>query len=51
MKWHVDAIDAILVVGLITLGAGLGGYDWRLAMVVIGALLVVLALVSALRAR
>lgn len=33
--------------GLVMLGAGLGGYDWRLALVVLGALLLVLGLVGA----
>lgn len=46
-----DRIDGLIVLGLTMLGAGLGAYDWRVALVVCGALLLVLGLAAAWRAR
>lgn len=46
---RVDARDVLMAVGLALLGIGAGLYDWRLGMVVVGAALVLLALVGAMR--
>jgi hypothetical protein len=40
----------MVILGLAMLGGGLGGYDWRLALVVCGALLLVFGLVAGWRA-
>ncbi len=40
----LDLSDWMVIVGLVMLGAGLGAYDWRLALVVCGALLLVIGL-------
>lgn len=39
---RVDGVDVMVVVGLALLGAGLAGWDWRLALVVLGSILLVL---------
>lgn len=41
-RW--DVTDAMVMLGLAMVGAGLGGYDWRLALVVCGAVLLVIGL-------
>jgi type IV secretory pathway VirB2 component (pilin) len=46
---QLDGGDVMVVLGLAMLGAGLGAYDWRLALVVCGGILLALGLVSALR--
>lgn len=46
----IDAIDWMMVLGLAMLGAGLGAYDWRLALVVCGALLLTFGAVAGWRA-
>ena len=45
----VDLIDGMIMLGLVLLGVGLGAYDWRLALVVCGALLFVLGVVTGWR--
>lgn len=40
----VDLVDVMIVLGLVMIGAGLGAWDWRVALVVCGALLLVLGL-------
>ena len=49
MERRMDASDGLVVLGVVMLGAGLGGYDWRLALVVLGVVVLVLGLVGALR--
>jgi hypothetical protein len=39
-----DLVDGMLVLGLLMIGAGLGGFDWRLALMVCGFLLLALGL-------
>lgn len=41
--------DALVVVGMVMLATGLSAYDWRLALVVCGALLLSMGLVAAMR--
>ena len=41
---RLDLADWMVILGLAMLAAGLGGYDWRLALVVCGAVLVVFGL-------
>ena len=41
---HIDLVDVMIVLGMVMIGAGLGAYDWRLALVVCGALLVMIGL-------
>lgn len=41
----------MVVVGLAALGAGLGGYDWRWALIVIGAILLGFGIFAELRGR
>jgi hypothetical protein len=38
----IDLVDALIMIGLVMIGAGLGAYDWRLALVVCGFLLLAL---------
>lgn len=45
-----DLMDGMIMVGLVMLGVGLGAYDWRLALVVCGALLFVLGVAMGWRA-
>ncbi len=47
----LDLADWMVIVGLALLGAGLGGYDWRLALVVLGGLVLVFGLVVGWRRR
>ena len=47
---RVDVRDVMVVVGFVLLAGGLGGYDWRLAAVVCGALLLGCGLWMAARA-
>lgn len=44
-----DLVDGLIMVGLVMLGVGLGAYDWRLALVVIGVLLLLLGLLAGWR--
>lgn len=46
----IDLVDVMIVAGLVMIGAGLGAYDWRLALVVCGAVLLFLGLVAGWRA-
>lgn len=39
-----DLSDVVFLVGLVLLAIGLAAYDWRLALVVCGALLLILGL-------
>lgn len=41
--------DVLIVVGLLLLGVGLAAYDWRLAAVVLGAIVLLCGLVGAWR--
>ena len=50
MRTGVDLSDVMLVLGVILLGAGLAAYDWRLALVVLGVLLLIGGFVTAWRA-
>jgi hypothetical protein len=45
----VDKVDLILLIGLFLLGAGLWLYDPRIAMIVVGTIVSLLAIWSALR--
>lgn len=47
---RVDVRDVMVVVGFVLLAGGLGGYDWRLALVVCGVVLLVMGLWMAARA-
>lgn len=47
---RVDLRDGLAAAGLALLAAGLAGYDWRLAMVVCGAVLLAVGLWSAAQA-
>ena len=40
-RYAVSLVDVLLVLGLGLLAAGLGGFDWRLALIACGALLLV----------
>ncbi len=40
-RYVVSLVDVLLVLGLALLAGGLGGYDWRLALIACGALLLV----------
>jgi hypothetical protein len=51
VRTGVDLSDVMLVLGVILLGAGLAGYDWRLALVVLGALLLAGGLWTVLHER
>lgn len=46
---RIDAADALIVWGVILLGAGLAAYDWRLALVVIGVISLALGIAGAVR--
>ena len=41
---RLDLSDWMVMVGLAMLAGGLGGYDWRLALVVCGAVVLVIGL-------
>jgi len=41
---RLDLADWMVILGLALLAGGLGAYDWRLALVVCGALLVMIGL-------
>lgn len=45
----IDEGDVAGVVGLVLVGVGLAAYDWRLALVVVGLILLGLAVVGAWR--
>lgn len=51
MMRRIDLSDVMVIVGLALLAGGLGAYDWRLACVVCGLVLLALGLMGALRAR
>ena len=44
-----DGTDTLIVVGLMLLAAGLAAYDWRIAAVVTGVILMMIGLVVAVR--
>lgn len=46
---RVDVSDVLVVFGLALLAGGLGAYDWRLALVVCGLILLAVGLVGAVR--
>lgn len=41
---RLDLADWMVILGLALLAGGLGGYDWRLALVVCGAVVLVIGL-------
>lgn len=47
---RIDLVDVMTVLGLLMIGAGLGAVDWRLALVVCGALLLVFGVWAGWRA-
>ena len=49
-KSRIDVRDVMVVVGFVMLAGGLGGYDWRLAAVVCGTVLLAMGLWMAARA-
>lgn len=44
---RLDARDFLVIIGMVMLMTGIWFYDWRLALVVIGALLILLGLIGA----
>lgn len=46
---RIDMSDVLVVLGLALLAGGLGAYDWRLALMVCGLVLLVLGLAGAAR--
>lgn len=48
---RIDLADVLVAVGWVMLAAGLAGYDWRLALVVCGVVLLAVGLWSAGRGR
>lgn len=46
---RVDLADLVVIIGLAMMAAGLAAFDWRLAAVVIGLMLLVIGLVGAAR--
>lgn len=46
---RVDLSDALIVVGLAMLGGGLAAYDWRVALIVCGVILLAIGLFVVLR--
>lgn len=46
---HFDASDGWVALGLTAISAGLGAYDWRIAAVVVGLLVLAIGLVASLR--
>lgn len=46
---RVDLADLVVVVGLALLAGGLAAFDWRVAMVSVGLVLLVLGLAGAVR--
>lgn len=46
---RIDVSDVLVIVGLAMLAGGLGAYDWRLALVVCGVILLVFGLIGVLR--
>ena len=48
---RIDLSSALVVIGLAALGAGIASYDWRLALIVLGALLFVIGGYAELRGR
>lgn len=49
-RWALDPVDVLSFLGLALLAGGLLGYDWRLAAVVCGFLILAAAVVGAWRA-
>lgn len=45
----ISATDALIAVGLVMLATGIGFYDWRISLVVIGGLLTALGFVGSIR--
>ena len=46
---HVDFSDLVVIIGLALLAGGLAAFDWRVAAVVVGLVMLVLGLVGAVR--
>lgn len=44
-----DLADAVVVIGLAMMGAGLGAFDWRVALVVLGLILALTGIMGTLR--
>ena len=49
MNWNSLAPDVLALLGLGLLATGLAAYDWRLAAIVVGVLLLVMGVWSAVR--
>lgn len=49
-RWSLDIGDAAALLGLVLLAIGLASYDWRLALIVVGILLLSAAVIGAWRA-
>lgn len=48
---HIDLTDVMVVAGLAMVAGGLGAYDWRLALIVCGAVLLLIGLALLFTAR
>jgi hypothetical protein len=46
---HFDASDGWVALGLTAIAVGLGSYDWRIAAVVVGVLVLAIGLAASLR--
>lgn len=46
---RLDASDVWVALGLAAIAVGLGSYDWRIAAVVVGVLVLAIGLVASLR--
>lgn len=46
---RVDLADLVVIIGLALLAGGLAAFDWRVAAVVVGLMLLVLGLTAAVR--
>ena len=46
---RIDLADAVVVIGLAMMGAGLGAFDWRVALVILGLILALIGMAGALR--
>jgi hypothetical protein len=48
---RIDAADVLVIVGLAMLAGGLGAFDWRLALVAVGAVMLFVGLAAAAMRR
>lgn len=49
VRRRVDGTDVVVAIGLAMLGAGLGAFDWRVALVGLGLILILVGMAGALR--